>query len=166
MNFFLIPSNGVIRATLHFQFYFELKEKFKAFRIENTLKLVTSRNDFHHFWYFFDICWYFFDNLWYFFKKIRIFVKLFFVNFQNFEKNTIFMKILLLILFDICWYFKIRKKEIPNLSKLFTVGQNIEITRSFCVFSKGHGPSSFYKNSNVFINHIANEKLSFGNAQF
>jgi hypothetical protein len=27
-------------------------EKFKAFQIENTLKLVTSRNDFHHFFKF------------------------------------------------------------------------------------------------------------------
>jgi hypothetical protein len=35
---FSIPSNGVIRTTLHFQFYFELKETFEKARDENPMK--------------------------------------------------------------------------------------------------------------------------------
>jgi hypothetical protein len=32
-----VPSNGVIRTTLHFQFYFELKETFEKIKLPQLL---------------------------------------------------------------------------------------------------------------------------------
>ncbi len=82
------------------------KKRFFFWKVYPRLGISLIRFDI--FWYFLifvDIIFLYFVI---FFKKIRIFVKLFFVNFQNFEKIRFLWKYC-------CWYFLIRKKEIPSL---------------------------------------------------
>ncbi len=51
-----VPSNGVIRTTLHFQFYFELKETFEKIKLPQLLatncgiikKIFAPESDLHY----------------------------------------------------------------------------------------------------------------------